>query len=105
MASRVFIVQEVPGRNLLPVKQFGEPVVLLPANEQIMFSSERVTSRLWEALRTFGDNDFILATGDPAAIGLACDIASQVNKHCYKMLKWDRQERIYYVVYLNTAKQ
>lgn len=103
--SRVFVVQEVPGRNLLPIKKFGDAVILLPYNAQIVFSSGPVVRQLRERLKGFDDSDFILAMGDPAAIGLTCDIASQFNNHKYKMLKWDRQEHQYYIVTFDTGPQ
>ena len=36
--------------------------------------------------------------GDPAVIGLACVIASDINAGAYKVLKWDRIEKDYYAV-------
>ena len=36
--------------------------------------------------------------GDPAAIGLVCALASQHNQGRFKVLKWDRQESMYYPV-------
>tara|TARA_R110002110_G_scaffold94723_2_gene245220 strand:+ start:340 stop:489 length:150 start_codon:yes stop_codon:yes gene_type:complete len=36
--------------------------------------------------------------GDPAVIGLACVIASDINVGLYKILKWDRIEKDYYPV-------
>jgi len=39
--------------------------------------------------------------GDPAAIGIACSIASHVNDGKFKMLKWDRQEALYLPININ----
>ena len=36
--------------------------------------------------------------GDPAAIGLVCAMASHHNQGRFKVLKWDRQESMYYPV-------
>jgi len=36
--------------------------------------------------------------GDPAAIGLACAIAANINQGRFNLLKWDRQEQDYYPV-------
>ena len=39
--------------------------------------------------------------GDPAAIGLACAVAASTNQGRFKVLKWDRQESVYYPVNIN----
>ena len=39
--------------------------------------------------------------GDPAAIGLACAVAASTNQGKFKVLKWDRQESVYYPVNIN----
>ena len=42
--------------------------------------------------------DYLLLIGDPAAIGVACSIAAYFNRGRFNILKWDRQEGIYYPV-------
>jgi hypothetical protein len=42
-----------------------------------------------------------LLTGDPAIIGVACSIVSDLTSGKYKLLKWDRQERRYYPIEIN----
>jgi|TARA_R110001592_G_scaffold137540_3_gene355525 hypothetical protein len=49
-------------------------------------------------LRGYTEEDYLLLIGDPAAIGVACSIAAQYNNGRYNILKWDRQEGIYYPV-------
>ena len=40
--------------------------------------------------------DYLLLTGDPAIIGVACSIVSDITNGKYNLLKWDKQERKYY---------
>ena len=37
-------------------------------------------------------------TGDPAIIGVTCSIVSDMTNGKYNLLKWDRQEKVYYPV-------
>ena len=53
---------------------------------------------LREKLRSFSDSDFLLAIGDPIAIGMSVAIAAGFNSGKIKMLKWDRQEHRYYAL-------
>jgi len=94
----VFVVQEVPGRNILGARIFGDLKVLLPSNTNIVLSSEPVVRKLRSGLKEFNDEDYLLLMGDPAVIGLACVIASDINDGAYKVLKWDRIEKDYYAV-------
>jgi len=40
-------------------------------------------------------------TGDPAIIGVACSIVSDITTGKYNLLKWDKQERRYYPIKIN----
>ena len=40
-------------------------------------------------------------TGDPAIIGVACSIVSDMTNGKYNLLKWDKQERKYYPIEIN----
>jgi len=43
----------------------------------------------------------LLLTGDPALIGVACSIVSDITNGKYNLLKWDKQERKYYPIAIN----
>lgn len=94
----VFVVQEVPGRNILGARIYGDLKVLLPPNVNIVLSPGPTVRRLREGLKGFDSSDFLLLMGDPAVIGLACAIASDINVGKYSVLKWDRIEKDYYPV-------
>ena len=94
----VYVIQEVPGRNITSARQYGDFEVLLPSNTQIMLSASPSIKRMKQSLQDFKDEDYLLLIGDPAAIGVACSVASYYNRGRYNILKWDRQEGTYYPV-------
>lgn len=96
----VYVVQD-QGRNITQATKFGEIRILLPQKSQISFSPGFVTNELRKKLSDFNDTDFLLLMGDPVAIGLAVAIAAYWNQGKVKMLKWDRQDKLYYPVSIN----
>ena len=106
--STVYVIQAVPGTrdgapkiNIVGAQEFGEIKVLLDEDKQIMFSPAPMIRKMKRMLKDFSDNDYLLLTGDPAMIGVACSVVSEVNNGKYKLLKWDRQERQYYPISIN----
>jgi len=94
----VYVVQEALGKNILSAEKYGELVLLLEYNRQIVLSSAPTVRILKEKLKNFNDDDYLLLMGDPVAMGLACAIASDVNRGRVKCLKWDKREMRYYPV-------
>ena len=97
----VYVVQEVPGRNILGARSYGDLKVLLPPNTNIVLSPAPTVRRIRQALSEFSSSDYLLLMGDPAVIGLACAIAAQIKVGRYSILKWDRIEKDYYPVEIN----
>jgi len=93
----VYIVQEVAGRNILPAREYGELSVLLPPGD-VVLSAGPTTRKLQRKLKDYGDEDYLLCMGDPVAIGLAASVAAYTNRGRFKLLKWDRQQKVYYPV-------
>ena len=94
----VYVVQEVPGRNIASAREYGDFEVLLPSQTNIMLSAGPSVRRIKRILQDYKDSDYLLLIGDPAAIGVACAIASLFNRGRFNILKWDRQEGLYYPV-------
>jgi len=108
---KVYVVQEIPG------SQAGTPKInimgaaaysttndfnfLLPEFSQIIFSPGPLIFKLRKGLRNYTPEDYLLLTGDPAIIGVACSIVSDITNGKYKVLKWDKQERKYYPIEIN----
>ena len=57
--------------------------------------------KLRQGLKDYTANDYLLLTGDPAIIGVACSIVSDITGGKFKLLKWDKQERRYYPIEIN----
>jgi len=103
--SIVYVIQDIPGTrlgapkiNIIGATQYGQLKVLLPENSQIILSPAYVITTLKQKLKDYKSNDYLLLTGDPAIIGVACSIVSDITNGKYKLLKWDKQERRYYPV-------
>ena len=53
----VYVVQEVPGRNILSAEKFGDLELLLPEGSQLVLSTGPTVRRLNHKLRNFNDED------------------------------------------------
>ena len=104
----VYIIQEIPGTktgnpkiNIMGAAKYGVFKFLLPELSQIIFSPGPLVFKLRQGLKKFNQKDYLLLTGDPAIIGVACSIVSDMTNGRYKLLKWDKQERTYYPIEIN----
>ena len=111
-SSIVYVIQDVPGSkigapkiNIIGATQFGQLKVLLPENSQIILSPNYVITTLRKMLKDYTSKDYLLLTGDPAIIGVACSIVSDTTNGKYNLLKWDKQERRYYPVEIDLYKK
>ena len=105
---KVYVIQEIAGTkegrpkiNILGAAQFGTFKFLLPELSQIIFSPGPLIFKLRKGLQDYRQKDYLLLTGDPAIIGVACSIVSDMTNGKYKLLKWDKQERKYYPIEIN----
>ena len=109
--SRVFVIQEISGTkagnpkiNIMGASSYsssGKFNFLLPEFSQIIFSPGPLVYKLRQGLKDYTSNDYLLLTGDPAIIGVACSIVSDITNGKYNLLKWDKQERKYYPITIN----
>ena len=104
----VYVIQEIPGTragnpkiNILGAAKYGVFKFLLPEFSQIIFSPGPLIFKLRKALKNYKPSDYLLLTGDPAIIGVACSIVSDITNGKYNLLKWDKQERKYYSIAIN----
>ena len=105
---KVYVIQELPGTkagtpkiNIMSAREYGDFYFLLPEFSQIIFSPGPLIFKLRKGLKNFNVNDHLLLTGDPAIIGVACSIVSDITNGKYNLLKWDKQERKYYPISIN----
>ena len=109
--SRVFVIQEIAGTkagnpkiNIMGASIYstsGKFNFLLPEFSQIIFSPGPLVYKLRQGLKDYTSDDYLLLTGDPAIIGVACSIVSDITGGKYNLLKWDKQERKYYPIEIN----
>ena len=101
----VYVIQEIPGTkdgrpkiNIMGAAEYGKFKFLLPELSQIIFSPGPLIFKLKKALAKYRTLDYLLLTGDPAIIGVACSIVSDITNGKYNLLKWDKQEIKYYSI-------
>ena len=104
----VYVIQEIAGTkdgkpkiNILGAANYGTFKFLLPELSQMIFSTGPLIFKLREGLRNYTIQDYLLLTGDPAIIGVACSIVSDITNGKFNLLKWDKQERKYYPIQVN----
>ena len=104
----VYVIQEVAGTqsgnpkiNIMGASNYGKIKFLLPEFSQIIFSPGPLVFKLRKGLKDFKEGDSLLLIGDPALIGVACSIVSDITNGKYNLLKWDKQERKYYPIAIN----
>ena len=106
--STVYVIQHIPGTqagnpkiNIMGASQYGQFKFLLPEFSQMIFSPGPLIYKLRQGLKDYHVKDYLLLTGDPAIIGVACSIVSDITNGKYNVLKWDKQERKYYPIEIN----
>ena len=106
--STIYVIQEIPGTqagnpkiNIMGASNYGKFKFLLPEFSQIIFSPGPLIFKLRKGLKDFTKEDYLLLTGDPAIIGVACSIVSDITNGKFNLLKWDKQERKYYPIEIN----
>ena len=104
----VYVTQEIAGTkegrpkiNILGAAEYGTFKFLLPELSQMIFSPGPLIFKLRKGLKDYTTEDFLLLTGDPAIIGVACSIVADITSGKFNLLKWDKQERKYYPIHIN----
>jgi len=104
----VYVIQELPGTkigspkfNIMGAQKYGKLKVLLPEHSQIILSPGPLIFKLRKLLDKYTPKDYLLLTGDPAIIGVACSIVADKTQGRFNLLKWDRQEKMYYPIEIN----
>tara|TARA_R100000329_G_scaffold46122_1_gene43256 strand:- start:5 stop:376 length:372 start_codon:yes stop_codon:yes gene_type:complete len=109
--NKVYVIQHIAGTkagrpkiNIMGASRYstsGKFKFLLSEDSQMIFSPGPLIFQLRQKLRNFTSEDYLLLTGDPAIIGVACSIVSDITNGKYKLLKWDKQESKYYPIEIN----
>ena len=85
----------VPAFDLTPALRFGDIELLLDRGTIMGIATQPVIRSFKEKLKDYSDEDSIIATGDPIAMGLAIAIAALQNNGRVAVLRWDRREKAY----------
>jgi len=108
IVSTIYVIQEIAGTragnpkiNIMGAANYGRFKFLLPEFSQIIFSPGPLIYKLRQGLKEYKSKDYLLLTGDPAIIGVACSIVSDITGGKFNLLKWDKQERKYYPIEIN----
>ena len=109
--SIVYVIQEIAGTkvgspkiNIMGAASYATSNkfnFLLPEFSQMIFSPGPLIYKLRQGLKNYKPRDYLLLTGDPAIIGVACSIVSDITNGKYNLLKWDKQEKKYYPIAIN----
>lgn len=111
MKSTVYVVCEpthnvgnatVKSMDLTPAMEYGDLQVLMQQSQSMLAPVPTVRA-LKEKLRNFTDNDYILPVGDPVLISTVAMVAAEQNGGKVKFLKWDRHQRRYFVIPVDTS--
>ena len=104
----VYVIQEIAGTkdgkpkiNILGAAEYGTFKFLLPELSQMIFSPGPLIFKLRKGLKDYTTGAYLLLTGDPAIIGVACSIVANMTNGKFNLLKWDKQERKYYPIHIN----
>lgn len=98
---KCFVVQESPGKNLVPARDFGEIHVMLLTND-VNRGLEHCTEVLRNKLVDFQcDKDFLILIGDPILMGIAMIFAFHVSDDQFQVLRWNREGHRYEPININ----
>ena len=106
--SKVYVVCEPVSKDgtgkmdFSPAMEYGELEVLL-AHSQSLLAPVPTIRRLREKLETFSDEDYLLPVGDPVLMSTVAMVASYFNHGRVKFLKWDRIQRKYLAIQVDTS--
>ena len=99
----VYVIQEIAGTkagapkiNIMGASHYGQFKFVLPEFSQMIHSPGPLIFTLRKKLKNYKTRDYLLLTGDPAIIGVACSIVSDITQGKFNLLKWDKREQTYY---------
>ena len=98
----VYIVQEMRGRDISGAFEYGDVKTVVPAGSQVTSSIGPICKIVEKELGDFKPmSDYLLLSGDPVVIGVACAFVSDVTSGFFRVLKWDRLEEHYRPILIN----
>lgn len=92
---KVFVIQEVLGRDISPALKYGELVYLLPRGDWTGDLGP-VADHIKNKISHISDNDWLLMMGDPTLIALVAALVYDKTKGVLNLLKWDKLSTEYH---------
>jgi len=83
-----------PKHDLRPAISFGQLQLMTP-HGRLFTDKQIVVAVMRQAMPRYTTNDYILLTGDPVAIGVACALAALDTGGKVRLLQWDRITKTY----------
>lgn len=77
----------VPRYDLSPAHIYGDVEVLLSPTAK-PFRSKPIIEELYQKLKDFGDDDYVICIGNPILLALTVSIAVDINDGRAKLLQW-----------------
>lgn len=98
----VYVVQDDPKKNYTSALDFGRVEGVLAAREEAtMLNVPQIVTKIRYALRNMTSQDYLVLIGNPISIGIAFAVAAEVTGGMFNVLKWDQQEKRYFVAAIN----
>lgn len=96
---KVWPVHDTGDHDLTPAERHGDLTVPLIAGrlEDDLLNAPALVQEITRRLGRMKRTDFLLAVGDPVAIGIACSVAAQRFGE-FQILKWDKKQRRYFPI-------
>jgi hypothetical protein len=81
----------VPVVDISPAEKFGELTQPMFPSNGVAYLTQNDVHETRKRLKDFTDDDYILAVGDAAAIGLSMALAAEMNRGKVNVLRWDKR--------------
>jgi len=103
----VYVAHE-QGHDMTSATQFGEIQILFdnrtPEGDRVPYvDPKEMVASMIASMPAFTDDDYILAVGDPLAIGAAVALAADMNEGRVKVLRFERFSKRYEPYQLDLA--
>lgn len=89
--------QYVSVHDLSPAEEYGQLRYLLSPTAA-PWAVDSIIRDLWDGLKDFTDQDYLLMVGNPVLCSLAAVVATDITGGCIRFLQWSGKDRRYAAV-------
>lgn len=100
---KVYVVQELRNEkgevyhNFSSARDYGDIEVVLPITN-VGISIQPLIPKIRSRLSRYGDEDYLICVGDPIVIGVAINVAAEINRGKVNLLRWEKERRCYFPI-------